>query len=170
MPPSSEKAKKGKDFEGSLVSKIKTQARKYGVQFVRLYDSFSGFTKGGMVQVRIPGQWSDFIFIFKESKCCFVEFKYTESGNFHLGMLSDSQRLGFESSLVNDVLYFILVYCEIEKKYYMLNSKRILELNPKKIASRRFDLKETFSAESFESHKDLFQHLNKHYNLIGNKQ
>lgn len=170
MPPSSAKAKKGKDFEGNLIPKLKTQTEKLGIQFVRLYDSYSGFSNGSMVQVRIPGQWSDFIFVFKESKCCFIEFKYTESEKFYLGMLSDSQRIGFDNSLVNDILFFILIYSEIEKRYYIINSRKFIEINPKIQVSKEYVLKDHFSEHSFESHKDIFGYLNKNYNLIGNKQ
>lgn len=167
MPASSTKAKKGKEFEGKLIDKIKNQTKKLGIKFLRLYDSYAGFSKGSFVRVTIPGQPCDFIFTFSESKCCFVEFKYTESGTFHLTMLSDTQREGLEDSLNNDYLYFVLMYSETESLYYILSAKKISDLNPKRVASREFKLSEHFSEDSFSDHKLLFPILKEKYNLHG---
>ena len=170
MPVSAEKAKKGKAFESNLIPKLKAQTEKLGIQFIRLYDSYSGFSNGSSVFVRIPGQLSDFIFVFNESKCCFVEFKYTETEYFYLDMLSETQRIGFENSIKNNFHYFILIYCEINSLYYLLDTKKILEVNPKKTASKTFNLKEFFSDNSYTDYKDLFKVLNLKYQLCGNPE
>lgn len=166
MPASSAKAKKGKEFESKLIQKLKVETEKRNIQLIRFYDSFSGFTGGKRVSVRIPGQVSDFMFVFNESKCCLIEFKYTETENFHLGMLSDSQLLGFENSLKYGFLYFVLVYSTFDFKYYLLNSKRIDEINPKRVMSREFKLKDHFDSDAFLDIKHLFEILKQQYNLL----
>lgn len=167
MPKLSEAVKRGKEFEGKLVPKLREQSLKLKIKFIRLYDSYSGYTNGMRIPVSIPGQYSDFIFVFKNSLCCLTEFKYTESPDFTLDCLSKTQRIGFDCSLDFDFLYFILVYSSLSEKYYLIPSKKILEINPKKIGSRTFNLEENFSDFSFNKLKDLFEQFKK-YGLNGN--
>lgn len=165
MPPSSAKAKKGKEFENKLIGKLKTETEKRSIQFIRFYDSFSGYTSGKRVNIRIPGQYADFLFIFNESKCCLIEFKYTEKDCFHLGMLSDSQLVGFENSLKYNTSYFVLVYSEFDFKYYLLNSKKLAEINPKRVMAREFKFVQHFNEDAFTDIKQLFEILKIKYNL-----